>query len=168
MMLDYSTESWENYYREIHGLIVDFSEAVLPIPTETDRYLICRPEQFFAEQAYSGGKRMYPKRKFTDRSLDDVAMMGYGRDGRTEAYAIAVDGDNVKGLCLTERMILNDFFFWKYKKHLLLSREQCLNSRVMYGCVPLVGIYWGKMFLGLDTPGECGGFFWLMSRSQPL
>lgn len=153
---------WEKYYLEIHGLKTDFSGIYIPEAGDEFSWLICRPENFFTERAYSGGKKLYAKWKYTDtdKSLDDIINMSFGRDGKTYPYIVRVrpkweadenlknlsanqiTGRNINTLCLTERLLLGDFLYWKYQRHLdVKTTTICTGSRYSDGEVPAVGWY---------------------------
>lgn len=158
---------WEKYYRKIHGLKVDFSGIKIPEAEDNFSWLICRPEKFFAERAFSGGKQLYPRWKYTDKSLDDVLNMSFGRDGKVESYIVRVrpnweaDEDlknlsvnqiaesKTNTLCLTERLLLGDFLYWKHHGHLDVDTvTPCSGSRYSDGFVPSVDWRSDKMRVG--------------------
>lgn len=167
--LDFSLilRDWEKYYREIHALKIDFSGVRIPEASDEFSWLICRPENFFAERAFSGGKILYPKFKWTNKLLGDGFLdMSFGRDGETEPYIARVrpnweaDEDlenllanqiaerNINTLCLTERLLLGDFLYWKYQKHLDMQVwTLCAGSRCFDGDV--LGVSWREFFGGV-------------------
>src|SRR3989338_5717317 len=81
---------WEKYFQEIHDLKADFSGICIPSADDEFSWLICRPENFFAERAFSGGKKLYSKWKWKKESLDDILNLLFGRDGKTEPYIVRV------------------------------------------------------------------------------
>lgn len=146
---------WEKYYQKIHSLKTDFSDINIPEASDEFSWLICRPKNFFAERAYSGGKQLYDKWKWTDKSLDDVLDMSFGMDGKAKSYIIRIrsnqeaDEDlknlsanqiakrNINTLCLAERLLLGDFLYWKHKKQIdVKTITLCAGSRYLYGFVP--------------------------------
>lgn len=152
---------WEKYYLKIHRLKVDFSGIKIPEADDNFSWLICRPEKFFAERAFSGGKQLYPRWKCTDKSLDNALNMSFGRDGKVEPYIVRVrpnweadeDLKNLSAnqiaesktdtLCLTERLLLGDFLYWKHRKHLDVDTVTlCACSRCSGGSVP--SVRWGS------------------------
>ena len=176
--LDYSVilADWERYFWKIHGLRTDFAGVRIPEADDKDvPWFICRPENFFAERAFSGGKKLYPKWKHKDKSLDldDVLDLSFGRDGQTYHYIVRVranweadeDMANIsangivgKGfdtICLTERLLLGDFLFWKYERHLDIKNiTLCAGSRYSDGDVPDVDWDNGRLRVGWSYPDE--------------
>lgn len=171
--LDYSVilSEWEKYYWKIHDLKTDFSGVSIPEAGDEFSWFICRPEKFFAERAFSGGKKLCFKWKWTDKSLDDVLDMSFGRDGKTKPYivrvrpnweadedlknlsAIAVAERRINTVCLTERLLLGDFLYWNHEKHLDVKNTTfCTGSRVSDGSVPRVRWLSGKVHVGWDYP----------------
>jgi len=154
---DYSKllAEYEKYYWKIHFLKVDFSGISIPVADNVQfSWFVCRPEKFFAERAFSGGKKLYPKWKWTDKPLDGVLDLSFGRDGKQEPYivrfhpnweadenlanfsAIQIAEKRINTACLTERLILGDFLYWKFKKHLDINNwTLCSGSRVLDGRV---------------------------------
>lgn len=174
---------WEKYYLEIHGLKVDFSGFKIPEAEDNFSWLICRPEKFFVKRAFSGGKQLYPRWKYTKKSLDDVLDMSFGRDGKVEPYIVRVrpnweadeDLKNLSAnqiaesktdtLCLTERLLLGDFLYWKHRKHLDVDTVTlCSGSRFSVGLVPFVD--WSGIRMRVDwyDTDVAGGV--LRSRQQ--
>ncbi len=175
--LDYGIilADWERYFWKIHGLKTDFAGIRIPEADDNDfPWFICRPENFFAERAYSGGKKLYPKWKWTDKSLDDVLNLSFGRDGETKpniarfranweadenlanlsANMIAERGVNTA--CLTERLLLGDFLYWKFKRHLDVKNWTLgAGSRYSGGDVP--SVRWGGSYGGLRVYGYFSG-----------
>lgn len=168
--LDYSVilADWEKYFWKIHGLRTDFAGVLIPEADNNEfPWFVCRPENFFAERAFNGGKKLYPKWKWTDKSLDDVLDLSFGRDGQTSPYIVCVranweadedmanisaNGIAEKGIntiCLTERLLLGDFLYWKYERHLDVKNiTLCTGSRYDDGYVPFVRWRGGEM--GVD------------------
>ena len=156
--LDYSIifADWEKYFWKIHGLRTDFAGVRIPEADDNEfPWFVCRPENFFAERAFSGGKKLYPKWKWTDKSLDDILDLSFGRDGQTYPYIVRVranweaDEDmanisanriaetGINTICLTERLLIGDFLYWKQKKHLDIQNiTLCAGSRFGDGYVP--------------------------------
>ncbi len=179
---------WERYFQEIHSLKTDFSGIYIPEASDEFSWFICRPENFFAERAFNGGKKLYGRMKLTDESLDSVLDMSFGRDGKTESYVVRVRPNwgadwgaedeelinlsanqivekNINTLCLTERLLLGDFLYWKHKKHLdVYGWTLCPSSRYSYGYVPIVcwNRYYGKMHVHSYGPDH--RFDYLRSR----
>ena len=164
---------WERYFQEIHKLKVDFSGVAIPEADDDDfPWIVCVPADFSTERAYSGGKQLYPKTKWTDKSLDDVMDLSFGRDGMRESYiirfhsnweadedlknlsALAIAERKIKTGTLKERLLLGDFLFWKFRKH--LDRKYvtyCAGSRCAVGGVPFVDWVVGGLrvhWAGLD------------------
>lgn len=164
---------YERYYWRIHGLKTDFSGVNIPVADNAQfPWFVCRPENFFAERVYSGGKKLYPKWKWTDKSLDHVLDFSFGRDGKKEPYivrfranweadenlanlsAIKIAEKGINTTCLTERLILGDFLYWKFRKHLDIQNwTLCSGSRYSNGSVP--SVCWNRRYDGLDVD-ECG------------
>jgi len=156
--LDYTLilNEWEKYYWKIHGLRTDFAGIPIPKADENDfPWLVCVPENFSTERAYSGGEKLYAKWKYTNKSLDDVLDLSFGRDARTNPYIVRFrenwEADkNLKGISadaiaekgidtstLKERLLLGDFLFWKHQRHLDQKNwTLCAGSRYSDGFVP--------------------------------
>lgn len=164
--LDYSLilADWEKYFWKIHGIKVDFADVSIP---EADDnifpWFVCKPENFSTEMAYSGGKKQYPKWKYTDKPLDDALNLSFGRDVFNHPYIIRLKpnweaDEDLKNLSantiikkqintatLKERLLLGDFLYWKYKKHLdVVNVTLCTGSRYSGGSVPYVD--WDERF----------------------
>lgn len=170
--LDYGVvlADWEKYFWEIHGLKTDFAGIRVPEADDNDfPWFVCRPENFSAERAYSSGKKLYPKWKWTDKSLDDVLDLSFGRDGKTEPYiarfhanweadenlanfsAKMIAEKGINTACLTERLLLGDFLFWKFKKHLdVVNWTLCAGSCCAGGLVPRVRWFPNSGEMGVD------------------
>ena len=174
--LDYSIilADYEKYFRKIHDLKTDFAGIRIPEVDDIDfPWFVCRPENFFAERAYNGGKELYPKWKWTDESLGDVLDLSFGRDGNVEPHiarfranweadedlanlsANQIAEKNINTACLTERLILGDFLFWKFKKHLDMNNiTLCAGSRYSDGSVPDVSWSGGGLEVNWYSPGR--------------
>lgn len=161
--LDYSRifAGYEKYFWKIHGLKTDFSGIRIPKADDNDfPWFVCRPENFSPERAYSGGKKLYPKWKYTDKPLDDVLNLSFGRDGETRPYiarfranweadenlanfsANMITEKGINTACLTERLILGDFLYWKFKRHIDVKNiTLCAGSRYSDGRMPSVRWY---------------------------
>ncbi len=185
--LDYSIifADYEKYFWKIHGLKTDFAGIRVPEADDNDfPWFVCRPKNFFAERAYSGGKKLYPRWKYTDKSLDVALDLSFGRDGEIEPYitrfranweadenlanlsANQVLEKGINTACLTERLILGDFLYWKFKRQLDVEKiTLCAGSRCSGGGVPSVD--WrgrfGELRVDWYDPGGSGGG--LRSRS---
>ena len=184
--LDFSSilADWERYFREIYNLKMDFSGIRIPESSDEFSWLICRPESFFAERAFRGGKRLYVKLKWTKKSFNAVLDMSFGREGKAEPYIVRVrpnweaDDDmnnlstdqiakkNINTICLTERLLLGDFLYWKYKKHCdAQSSTICSGSRFIGGGVPCVKWDEGDDYccaavsVGWTGSRDCSSFF---------
>lgn len=155
--LDYSKilAEQEKFYKEIFYLKTDFSG--IPIPEVHDNefpWFICvwEAESLTNEQAFSGGKLQFEVWKYTDKPLDNILNLSFGRDALKEPYIVRckpnyeADEDlknlspnkiaemNINTLTLKERFLLGRFIYWKEKK--LLDRKTitlCTGSRCI-GC----------------------------------
>lgn len=158
--LDYSLilNEWEKYFYKIHQLKVDFAGVRIPEADDDDfPWFACIPENFSTERAYSGGKKLYDKWKWTDRVLDDVLDLSFGRDSQKNPYIVRFHAnweadENLKNFSantiaekqintstLKERLLLGDFLYWKHKKHLDIENwTLCAGSRYSDGYVPRV------------------------------
>jgi len=158
--LDYSIilNDWEKFFYKIHGLKVDF--AGVRIPEADDNafpWFSCSPENFSTERAFSGGKKLYNKWKWTDESLDDVLDLSFGRDSQKDPYIVRFHANweadkalknlsadiiaekKINTATLKERILLGDFLYWKYKRHLDVKNiTLCAGSRGSDRLVPYV------------------------------
>lgn len=162
--LDYSfiLNEWEKYFWKIHQLKADFSGVTIPeADNDVFRWFACIPENFSTERAYSGGKQLYDKRKWTDKALDDVLDFSFGRDSQKKPYIVrfranweadealknlsadAITEEQINTSTLKERLFLGDFLYWEYKQHLDIGNwTLCAGSRYSDGSVPSVS--WGR------------------------
>lgn len=158
--LDYSLilNEWEKYFYKIHQLKADFSGVTIPEADDDDfPWFVCTPENFSTERAYSGGKQLYDKWKWTDKALDDILDLSFGRDSQKEPYIVrfhpnweadetlknlsadAITEKQINTSALKERLLLGDFLYWKHKKHLDVKNwTLCSGSRFSDGFVPRV------------------------------
>ena len=176
--LDYSSilNEWEKYFWKIHQLKVDFAGVAIPEADDDDfPWFVCTPEDFSTERAYSGGKQLYDKWKWTNKALDDVLDLSFGRDSQKDPYIVrfhanweadkvlknlsanAIAEKQINTSALKERLLLEDFLYWKHKKHLDVKNiTLCSGSRYSDGDVP--GVDWdddsGKLGVYRYSPGD--------------
>ena len=151
---------WEKYFWKIHQLKTDFSGVTIPEVDDDDfPWFVYVPENFSTERAFSGGKKLYPKWKWTNKSLNDILDFSFGRDAQTEPYIVRFHANwesdkDLKHLLvediterkintntLKERILLGDFLFWKHERHLdVEGATLCSGSRCSDGRVPRA--YW--------------------------
>ncbi|MFH2014127.1 MAG: hypothetical protein ABIJ17_04145 [Patescibacteria group bacterium] len=158
--LDYSIilNDWEKFFFKVHNLKVDFAGVSIPKADDNDfSWFACSPENFSTERAFSGGKKLSGRWKWTKESLDDVLDLSFGRDSKKDPYIVrfranleanqdetlknlSADQIKEKGIntgTLKERILLGDFILWRFKKHLdMKSWTLCSGSRYSDGFVP--------------------------------
>ena len=176
--LDYSfiLNEWEKYFYKIHQLKVDFSGATIPEADDDNfPWFVCVPEKFSTERAYSGEKQLYSRCKWTNKALDDVLDLSFGRDSWRDPYIVRFHANweadellknfsadiiaekQINTSTLKEILLLGDFLYWKHKKHLDVQNITLVSgSRYSDGSVPLV--YWdsydGELYVYGYGPGN--------------
>jgi hypothetical protein len=160
--LDYSLilNKWEKYFFKIHQLKADFSNVIIPKADDDDfPWFVCVPENFSTEQAYSGGKQLYSAWKRTGKVLDDILDLSFGRDSRRDPYIVRFHASweadealknfsanmiaekRINTSTLKERLLLGDFLYCEYKKHLDVENiTLCSGSRDSDGNV--LHVHW--------------------------
>jgi hypothetical protein len=176
---DYSRilSDWEKFYRKLFGLKIDFSGVSVPEASEEFSWFVCVPEGFSAEQAFSGGEKQFNFWKYTDKPLDDVLNLSFGRDEWKNSYIIrcrlnyeadedlrnlsanAISEQHINTMTLRERLLLGRFIFWKERRHLDVNNiTLCAGSRYSNGRVP--SVRWsgnhGGVCVSWCGPGDAG------------
>jgi len=161
---------WESFYKKIFGQKYDFSGISVPQGEDVFAWLICMAGDIPAEDWLSKGKNPPPFWKWTDRKLEDVLDLSFGRDGWNKQYivrakanleadedlknlsAIQIAERKINSLGLRERLALGRFLYWD--KEVILDRNTltlCADSRYSDGDVPdvdfnlddgWVDVYW--------------------------
>ena len=160
---------WEKFYKKVFGLTVDLSQVRIPIPRDGFNWLVVMLQGLTAQKLFDKCKELFGAWKWTDKSLNDIldqtksvcsSINGHYaiwlRD-RVEAdeelrnrSANNLQQDNVQGITLEERLLLELFYYWKTKKHLDIDNwTLCSGSRYDDGSVPSVG--WGCFSDGLSV-----------------
>jgi len=167
---------WEKYFYKIHQLKTDFAGVPIPEADDDDfSWFVCIPENFSTERAYSGGKQLYNKQKWTNEALDDILDLSFGRDSQKESYIVrfranweadeslknlsakAIAEKQINTSTLKERLLLGDFLYWKHKKHLDTENcTLCAGSRYSDGNVP--SLYWSFYFRKLRVNWDHANF----------
>jgi len=149
-------QDWQKFYKKIFNLKVDFSRVPVPEAPDEFSWLVCVPKMT-TEQAFRYGKKQFPNWKETDKSLDDVLDLSFGRDARQYPYIIRlcanVEADKdlrnlsaddivaqkIDTATLKQRLLLGRFLHWK--EGLFLDEKNttlCSGSRYTNGSVPSV------------------------------
>lgn len=152
----------EKFYREEFGKKCDFAGLVIPEAEKIFAWLTCMTEKIGIEELLSGGKNPQPFWKYTNKPLDEVVDLKFGRDGHKNPYIFRakanVEADeNLKDISankiaelgivtigLKERLALGRFLYWFRKKKMILDRNvwtYCAGSRDSDGRVPRVRFY---------------------------
>ncbi len=175
--LDYSLilNEWEKYFWKIHQLKVDFTGVRIPRADDDDfPWFVCVPEKFSTERAYSGGKQLYPKWKWVKEALDDFLDLSFGRDAQTEPYIVRFRANwkadealknlsadmiakkQINTSTLKERLLLGDFLYWNYERHLDIRGKitLCSGSHYSYGLVPCVYFYSYSLYVNSYSFGK--------------
>ena len=167
---------WQKFYEEIFNLRVDFSGVPVPEAPDEFSWFVCVPESMTTEQTFSGMKKQFPIWKYTNKPLDDVLDLSFGRDARQHPYIIRlranieadkdlknlsandIAAQKINTTTLKERLLLSRFLYWKEKS--ILDREVitlCSGSRCSDGHVPSVHwhddrlkVYWYRPDLRYD------------------
>lgn len=182
--LDYSfiLNEWEKYFYKIHQLKADFSGVTIPkADDDIFPWFTCIPENFSTERACSGRKQLYFKWKWTDKALDDVLDLSFGRDSRKDPYIVrfranweadellknlsadTIAEKQINASTLKERLLLGDFLYWKHKKHLdvenitLCSGSRYSDSFMRYSDSFVPCVYWSSPASRLDVRGCSSG-----------
>jgi hypothetical protein len=158
----------EKFYKEEFGKKCDFAGLTIPEAEKIFAWLMCMTEKVGIEDLLSGGKNPQPFWKYTNKALDEVIDLSFGRDGHKEPYIFRakanVEADeNLKNLStnkiaelkivtmgLKERLALSRFLYWFKKKKIILDKSVwtlCSGSRYSDGGVPFVHFdpYSGKV-----------------------
>jgi len=134
---------------------------------------ICVPKNLSTEQVLSEGKKQFPVWKYTEKPLDNVLNLDFGRDAKKESYIVRVKknweaDENLKSISanqiekrkidtitLKEYILLHRFVYWKHKKHLDIENwTLCSGSRFLDGDIPYARWYpgHGKFRVDWDLP----------------
>lgn len=166
------SDHWEDFYREIFGLDLDFSKLRIPECPGPGWRLIVIARGITAEQAFQACKKLFRVHKYTSDSLDDV-FINNQRDSKNGSYAVWVRrGQQAEKLykdmptteikrmgtlteTLTEHLVHELKFFSETKNHLdtgfnMSNATCCSGSCDRSGKVPVVswGRVCGKLSLG--------------------
>jgi hypothetical protein len=147
---------WEKFYQKVFGLTVDLSQVRVPDPRDGFNLLVVMLQGLTAQKLFDKCKELFRAWKWTDKNLDEIldqaksvhnpANGNYAiwlRD-RVEAdeelknrSANNLQQDNVRGITLEGRLLLELFYYWKTGKHLDVQNwTLCSGSRCFGGSVP--------------------------------
>lgn len=158
--------SWQEFYRDLFGLEVDFSNLSVPAKRKDFNRLIVVAQGMTPQRLYDKCTELFPCWKWTDQNLDErVQSERTAKDG---AYAVwfrdAVEADedlknlsandlkkkNIPGITLEERFLMELKYFKETGQH--LDRQNftlCTGSRDSDDVVPRVrwcldelDVYW--------------------------
>lgn len=165
---------WQQFYRELFGLEVDFSALAVPRRKKGfDRLIVVVPGMT-PQRLYDKCAELFPCWKWTDTDLDKIVQSE--RTAKDDAYAVwlrdAVEADEglkslsadqlktrgIPGITLEERLLMELKYFKITGNHLdIRNATLCAGSRYSGGDVPHVG--WGSGRLGVRWyhSGGAGG-----------
>jgi len=143
---------WQNFYNDVFGIKVDFSDLQIPNKQSGFDRLIVVAKGMTTQLFYDKCKELFTCWKWTDKNLDKVVESE--RTAKNSAYAIwiknKVEADkelknlsaddlkqkNITGITLEERLIYELKYFKETGSHLDFKNiTLCTGSRCS-GCVP--------------------------------
>jgi len=152
---------WVNFYKEVFGLDLNFSEVQIPERKPGFDRLIIVAQGMTPQRLFNKCKELFTSWKYTDKDLDEFVKSV--RTAENGTYAIwvreRVDADKEnknlsanqlkergdEGITLEERMLYELKFFNESGKHLdVASWTLCAGSRYSDGDVPCVRLYGDK------------------------
>jgi len=163
---------WERFYRKTFGHKYDFSGIVIPETDDIFAWPICLAGDISTEDWLSAGKNPPFNWKWTDKRLDDVIDLSFGRDGWDKQYitrlkanveadedlknlsANQIAGRKINTAGLRERLAIGRFLYWRDK--IILDQQAitlCVGSRFDGGRVPVVDWNGGKLLVYWFYPG---------------
>ena len=170
---------WEKFYKRIFGRKYDFSGIPIPQAEDIFAWLICMPGDVSAEDFLSAGKNPPVFWKWTNKPLDSVLNLSFGRDGWTHPHIVRIkanaeadeDLKNISAIKvvemsintagLKERLAIGRFLYWD--KGLILDQKTvtyCTGSRYSDGDVPHVYFdpLTGRVLVGSWDPSFADDF----------
>jgi ribosomal protein L31 len=167
-------KEWTTLYASL-GITLNPAEVAIPPHPEGFDRLIIVPKGMTPQKAYDLCAEKFPCWKYTDESLD-IAVPTHDRTADNGPYAIwimdTVEADEVhedksadmltqqgiKGITLTERLLLELKYFTQAGKHLDIKNwTLCSGSRGCDGYVPNVCWRGGKLKVGWCSVGDRNG-----------
>ena len=156
--------SWQEFYRDLFGLEVDF--AGLSVPTQMKGFdrLIVVAQWMTPQRLYDKCTEFFPCWKRADKDLDKVVQSERtAKDGACAVWfrdAVEADEDlknlsandlkkkNIPGITLEERLLMELKYFKETVQHLdRQSSTICSGSRYSDGSVPLVNWRLDRLFV---------------------
>ena len=166
---------WQNFYRDVFGLELDFSNLSIPEKRAGFDRLLIIAQGMTPQRLYDKCKELFPCWKWTEKSLDEIVKSR--RTSKDSAYAVwlrerveadeelknlsaeQLDEADVPGVTLEERLVYELKFFKKTGKHLdIVNITLCSGSRYGDGYVPRVGWSDGKMNVRWYDPDNARDF----------
>ncbi|MBN1325480.1 hypothetical protein JW977_00660 [Candidatus Falkowbacteria bacterium] len=163
---------WKRFYREVFGMVDDFSDIILPRKQKGFERLIIVRVNMMPDRLYSKCVERFASFK----TIDDLAAVKSTRE-TDKTYAIWVsdneeadeenrdlsanecEGHNIIGITLEERLLLELFYYWQTDKHLDNNNiTLCSGSRYSDGSVPLVRCLDGQVCIGRSDPANASDF----------
>ena len=161
-------KEWEQFYQEVFGKKVDFSELELPGEAEGFNWLIIMMEGLTPNKLFAKCQERFASWRYTD-DLDaiksvrtaDKTYSVWVRD-RIEAdeenknkSANDCEKEGIKAITLEERLLLELFYHWRTGKHLDINNVTlCSGSRDPDGDVPRVYFNGRKVSVHYYGPGD--------------
>lgn len=167
---------WQKFYQKIFNITVDLSQVRIPEPKQGFNWLVIMFQGLTSQKLFDKCKALFRAWKWTDKSLDKVLdQTKSARNPANGTYAVWVrdrgeadeelknksahdlQRENIQGITLEERLLLELFYCWKTKKHLDISNwTLCSGSRYSGGDVPRVR--WVVLVDGLDVGWYCPAY----------
>jgi len=162
-------KEWQKFYKQVFNLDADFPNLTIPAKRDVFNWLIIMLQGLTAQKLYDRCKELFGAWRWVDKSLDEV--LDQTKSARNPANGTCaiwirdrVEADeelknksandlkqeNIQGITLEERLLLELFYWWKTKKHLDIdNRTLCSGSRCVGGVVPYV--HWRRFYDRLDV-----------------
>jgi len=146
---------WAKFYLEVFGLKKDFSRLKLPVETKGFDWIVVMAEGLTLTQIWTKIVERMPAYKYWDNPDDITSDRKADKDyairlrDRVEAdeelankSAEDLKKEEVFGITVEERLVLELFYYWQTGNHLDLENVTlCSGSRFLGGSVPVVR--WG-------------------------
>jgi hypothetical protein len=167
---------WEQFYKEVFDLEVDFSRLQIPEHQKDFDRLIIVAQGMTLQHLFGKCKELFPFRDRIDKD-NNLNMITSERTANNGPYAVwfrdRVDADkelknfsanklkekSIPGITLEERLLYELKYFNETGEHLdVWTGTLCSGSRnLLLGFVPHVDFHGGKVYVGYYDPGAVNG-----------